>query len=382
MTQAAIACVMGSMDLVRPLALGGVRCAVVAPPGHPARRSRFAAAVIEWTADDDVLVARLLAFAAGCPERPVLYYDSDAHLLFVSRHRDVLGRAFRFRLPPADQVEDLVDKSWFAGLAERLGLPVPATAPIAPSTGGRPPADLPVPFPMVIKPLTRETGGWSARGASGKAVRVDDARGLAALWPWLAGSGERFLAQHLVDGPESRIESYHVYDGATGAGVPAGEFTGRKVRTRPAEFGFTTALTVGLDDEVVALGREVCATLGLPGVAKVDFKRDADGRLWLLEVNPRFNLWHHAGAVAGVNLPALVHRDLTGGVGPAPAMDPRGARWWHPKDLAAAREHGVRLRHALRFARAAESRSTVSAHDPLPTLALLAGRALRRTGSP
>ena len=43
---------------------------------------------------------------------------------------------------------------------------------------------------------------------------------------------------------------------------------------------------------------------------KLDFKqREATGGLYLLEANPRFNLWHHAGAVAGVNLPLLVYRD-------------------------------------------------------------------------
>ena len=41
------------------------------------------------------------------------------------------------------------------------------------------------------------------------------------------------------------------------------------------------------------------------------------GRLHLLEVNPRFNLWHHPAAVAGVNLPALVHADLTGAPRPS-----------------------------------------------------------------
>ena len=56
------------------------------------------------------------------------------------------------------------------------------------------------------------------------------------------------------------------------------------------------------------LGRTLVQRLGLRGVAKFDFKRAADGRLFLLEVNPRFNLWHHPGALAGVNLPALVFR--------------------------------------------------------------------------
>ena len=42
--------------------------------------------------------------------------------------------------------------------------------------------------------------------------------------------------------------------------------------------------------------------LGLKGLVKLDFKRADDETLHLLEVNPRFSLWHHLGAVAGVNL--------------------------------------------------------------------------------
>jgi D-aspartate ligase len=50
----------------------------------------------------------------------------------------------------------------------------------------------------------------------------------------------------------------------------------------------------------------VLARLGVRGVAKLDIKRDDRGRLHLLEINPRSNLWHDPGAVAGVNLPAMV----------------------------------------------------------------------------
>ena len=36
-----LACVMGDMDLVRPLGLAGIPCAAVAPAGAPPRYSRF-----------------------------------------------------------------------------------------------------------------------------------------------------------------------------------------------------------------------------------------------------------------------------------------------------------------------------------------------------
>src|SRR5262249_40000176 len=63
------------------------------------------------------------------------------------------------------------------------------------------------------------------------------------------------------------------------------------------------------------------------------------GNLRLLEINPRFTLWHHAGALAGVNIPALVYADLTGSPRPAPSRLKVGLRWCRPEeDFQAARE--------------------------------------------
>ena len=58
---------------------------------------------------------------------------------------------------------------------------------------------------------------------------------MSELWPRLVASGTELLAQELIPGPESRIESYHVYVDEQGAIV--GEFTGQKIRTKPSAFG-------------------------------------------------------------------------------------------------------------------------------------------------
>src|SRR5215207_5645054 len=121
---------MGSIDLVRPLGLAGIRCAVVAHPTNIARFSRFTETVIEWAdphTQADELVERLIGFARSQPERPVLYYEGDGDLLLVSRERARLQPWFRLLMPPAAAIEDLVDKARFMRVAERLELPVPAT---------------------------------------------------------------------------------------------------------------------------------------------------------------------------------------------------------------------------------------------------------------
>jgi predicted ATP-grasp superfamily ATP-dependent carboligase len=205
-----------------------------------------------------------------------------------------------------------------------------------------------------------------------KAIRYGTPAALRDAWPRLASAGLTLLAQSEVVGPETRIESFHVYQDAEG--TVAG-FTGRKIRTYPAAFGDSTALEITDQPDVAEAGADVVRRLGLVGVAKLDFKRDARGRLHLLEVNPRFTLWHHPGALAGVNIPRLVYGDLTGEPRP-PALRVRvGVRWcrlW--ADWPAARAAGIPFLRWLPWALASEAKKAMVWHDPMP----LVGAALWR----
>ncbi len=362
-TPHATACVMGDMDLLRPLALAGISCAAVSRPGVPSLYSRYAASRLIWddyaTNLDDLLDA-LLSFGKTQAEAPVLFYEEDGQVLFVSRFRQQLALAFRFVVAEPQLVEDLLDKARFHALAERHGLPVPAARRFDPAAVE--PADLGLRFPLIVKPLTR-LARWNDTFGLRKALCVESVEALRGLWPQLCAVEIELLAQEFIPGPEARIESYHCYVDQHGA--IAGEFTGRKIRTWPLCYGHTTALEITDAEDVQRQGRAVVEQLSLTGVAKLDFKRDPQGELHLLEINPRFTLWHHAGAVAGVNIPALVYADLAGLRRPPATRVRAGVRWcrlW--KDFPAARAAGVPLATWLPFALGCEAKSTLSWDDP------------------
>jgi D-aspartate ligase len=359
-----LACVMGDMDLVRPLGLAGIRCAVITPPDGLPRFSRFAVEAILWPDEEiaegaEALLDRMLQFGKSQPERPVLFYEQDAQLLFVSRNRDALSEAFRFVIADRVLVEDLVDKGRFQVLAERLKLPMPPARRVHPVAGSAPP-ELDLRFPVVVKPLWRRNSWVEAA----KVAKFDTPETLREAWPRWAAQNVDLLVQEMISGDETRVESYHAYVDAQG--VIVGEFTGQKIRTFPTIHGHSTALTITAADDVAALGRTLVAELGLRGVAKFDFKRDPDGRLHLLEVNPRFNLWHHLGAVAGVNLPALVFADMTGVPRPAAALQRVGVRWCRfTEDWQAAKEGGMPFLTWLSWAFSCQATS-LTWDDPMP----------------
>lgn len=364
-----LACVMGDMDLVRPLGLAGIQCAVVARRGTATRFSRFTRAAVEWFdawEQPEKLVESLERFGASQPVQPIFFYEEDRELLMLSRNRDRLGKWFRFVVPDPELVEDLVDKARFQTLADRLDLPVPPSKRFHPDDESIP-SDLGLRFPIIVKPLTRRTDQWSAVAGERKALLMNTVEELRELWPRLAEANVVALAQELIPGDERSIESYHVYIDDRGEIV--GEFTGKKIRTYPIRFGHSTALEISDAEDVAALGRDLVERMGLRGVAKFDFKRGPDGRLYLLEVNPRFNLWHHLGAVAGVNLPALVYGDLASLPRPARTRARPGVRWckmW--RDQAAARESGVPFFKWLRWAAGCEAKRLIALDDPMPLL--------------
>jgi len=361
-----LACVLGDMDLVRPLGLAGIKCAVAVQPGAAPRYSRYTSHVIEWASpweNPNALVDSLIDFAKTQSERPVLFYESDGELLLVSRNRERLGKYFRFVVADAVLVEDLVDKERFQKLAEKFSLPVPRARHLQPHEPFKT-EDLELVFPIVVKPLTRRPELWRSVTELGKALRVNTAEELRQLWPRLAASGIELLAQELIDGPETQIESYHVYIDDRGDIV--GEFTGRKIRTYPLEHGDSTALETTDAGDVRELGRTISQQIGLRGVAKFDFKRSPDGKLFLLEINPRFNLWHHLGALAGANLPALVYNDLTGTSRSESTNVRAGLSWtrvW--QDAQAVHAAGQSMAQWLKWTSHCEAKRLLSWDDPM-----------------
>ena len=338
-----------------------------------------------WVDQPELAVAALVRWAREQSEPPVVFYQGDHDLMALSRGRSLLSPALRCVLPAAPLVEDLVDKLRFAALTARLLLPAPSTVTLERSEAEATAAGW-KDFPCVLKPAVRTRWfGSPLLGDSGnqKAVFVRDRGELERLLPLVDRHETDFILQAAIPGGEDRIVSYHAY--LRPGGEVVAEFSGRKVRTAPRTYGLSTYVEITDDPEVKRLGRSVLERIGFSGVAKIDFKRStADDRLYLLEINPRFNLWHHPGMVAGVGLPELVYQDcLEPGSARAPGPVRSGVRWIAPReDLRALDEHraaGEASRLGwLRQVLAADVNEDLCLRDPLPGLFELAGIAQRR----
>jgi len=377
---------LGGLDIVRSLGLARIPAIIASLERRtPAMASRYCTGSIalppgagrDAVVDALVRAGRWLAAQYGAPVP--LFYDNDDRLALVQDYRDALGRHFALLLNEPALGDALLDKARFQALAESRRLPVPqrlAWEALAATPG-----------PVLVKPKTRL--GWEHSavreqlfGGAGKA-RVFSC-GRAAyddrLVRQLAG---QLTFQEYVPGDDGAIWSFH------GFAAPGGEllasFVGRKIRTYPELTGDSAYLRLARAPELEQLGREIVARLGLAGVFKMDFKRStANGRFYLLEINTRFNLWHHLGAKNGVNLPRIAYDYLLHGRRPGHVQASETYRWLSfsydrraYRELAAAGKLGA-AGWLWSLLRAPKVYAVFSWTDPAPFIRYWRGRLGRR----
>jgi len=379
---------LGGLDLLRPLGYAGIPAIVATPDAlDPALDSRYCHGWLRLPppgrreAVIGALLATGLRLRRALGRRVPLFYGTDDHLDLISDAREALERVYLLLLNPPGITRALLFKERFAALAREHGLPVPRTLRWE-ELGG-------VGGPVLAKP--RDKVGWEGSPIrlrlfddAGKARVFASGRALLAH-PLATRYREQLCFQEFVAGDDRQLWSYHGY--ADAGGAPLAAFVGRKLRTFPTLTGASSYLELARDDALAALGGEIAARLRLRGPYKLDFKRcAASGRLYLLEINARFNLWHHLGAAGGVNLPRIAYDYLVHGARPARAPAcATGRRWLCPRlDRHAYRELAARgeLSLAAWLASLAVARvyDTFSWSDPLPWIRQRARRAPARLG--
>lgn len=366
------AVLLGGLDVVRAIGLAGIPVLIAASERRkPSMASRYCAGVIALpplAERDDAAEAlaragRRIAEEHGA--KAPLFYDNDDRLALVQDYRALLEPHFALLLNEPALADALLEKSRFQALAERAALPVPRRLDWE-SLGN-------VAGPVLVKPRTRT--GWDASSirlqlfaGKGKA-RVFASGAEARAHPLVAQLAAQLSFQEYVAGGDDAIWSFH------GFAAPGGEvlewFVGRKIRTFPALTGDSSYLRLARDGAVLAAGRDIAARLGLAGVFKMDFKRCArTGRLYLLEINTRFNLWHYLGAANGVNLPKVAYDYLVHGRRPQHLEARLDTRWLALRyDRRARREAGLGLLPWARsLAEAPKVYEVFSWTDPAPFL--------------
>ncbi len=241
-----------------------------------------------------------------------LFYTNDAQLKMVNSHADTLRDYFTFLLPHKKLIDSSLDKHLFNDMVKEYDLPTPPTFHKDEVTG----TDM-LDFPVIIKPTSRihwfNSQVIKELGAQQKILLINNAAEFENYRRKIDAENIDYIVQKYVPGTEAQILSFHSFFDENSE--PLAYYCGRKIRTYPNDYGLSCSLRLIKHPEMAAISLDVLKRLRFKGPIKIDYKLDEkSGKLYLLELNPRYNMWHYIGARAGINLPALAYHYLIDGV--------------------------------------------------------------------
>jgi predicted ATP-grasp superfamily ATP-dependent carboligase len=300
------ALVLGSdykaLGLVRSLGRHGIRVWVLRDDHLVATWSRYAQRSLTWPVREDERIAYLhdLCNSNGL-DGWALFPADDETAALLARNRDALATRFRVTVPRWEVLRWAYDKRLTYRLAADLGVDHPRTEH---PRGKDDVLAFAGEFPAILKPALRPELN---RFTIAKAWPVHDRADLMARYTEACAFVDPSLVmiQEIIPGEGEGQLSYAALcrDGEIVASLVA-----RRARQWPADFGRSSTYVETLEaPDVEESGRRILAALRFDGLVEVEFKRDPrDGRLKLLDINPRVWGWHTIGAMAGVDFPVLL----------------------------------------------------------------------------
>lgn len=373
MTNNPYAVVMGDLNLIRCFSLSEVPYLPVATTTSSLIfHSRAAMTGIKIT---DPLISTnqakndLIRLAGNQELKPVLFYSNDQQLLMISEYRDELSKYFRFCMPSAELVTACVDKQSFIQLCIQYQLPLPYT--YKKSEVLQPGFSKTITYPCIIKPTTRYL--WRINGVDPeqKVILVDSPTKLDNLISSIE-SDKDYVVQQFIPGNDDLIYSYHAFHDANGKSL--GKYCGRKLRCKPLVNGYSSSVTLVENDYLMSIGDEIVKKLSLYGPIKIDFKYNkSDEKYYLLEINPRFNMWHYLGMICGINLPKNAFLYLTNHPTTVPVMYKTNIKWLNFRrdfiaGLEAYKTKQIGLFEWLKTYATLQIYDTFSWRDPVPAI--------------
>ncbi len=157
-------------------------------------------------------------------------------------------------------------------------------------------------LPIVVKP----THTWVQEHGEGQRLRAmvagSYAEAIAATCTALAQGGTEVMLQEWLPGDREAISFMCAHDRIWA------RFAQRADRTLPPLGGNSILReSIPLPPDVTPAAEQLVLEIGLDGYSEVEFRRGADGRAALMEINPRLSASVEIAVRAGVPFPRLLH---------------------------------------------------------------------------
>lgn len=245
--------------------------------------------------------------------KPVLIPSADAFVSAIARHRDSLKQAYLFCHDAAPIQAKLATKEEQYNLVRDHGMPAPRTQFV------KSPEEITqfgsvALFPCVMKPVRTRDWERSREGHpfhNKKVALANSAEELAAQYRVAAEINPEVVVQEVIEGPDtSKVIYFSCYNRA---GARIAVAMAKTVRSNPIHFGSSSVIEPFWDSETDRVCDQFLKSIGYAGLCEIELKSDCrDGKVKIIEANPRYTGSGDYAHYAGVDLGWLHYLDLIG----------------------------------------------------------------------
>lgn len=234
-----------------------------------------------------------------------VFLSSDDFLDFFNRNREALS-FLDLEIPVAELLSSLQNKFFQYEVCIENGINAPATFKVKDDIEKES-----LPFPIFIKGL--EVNAWREHyGGSLKGFVINDQKELEDWMKEHPYNTVPTIAQSLIIGPDENHFKYCAYRNR--AGEIQAEFMLQKLIQFPIGYGIGAATKSIHDEELLKQGRALFNSIDYLGVGSAEFKLDnRDGKLKLIELNPRYWQQNYQATACGVNFPLIQFQESNTG---------------------------------------------------------------------
>lgn len=231
----------------------------------------------------------------------VLITSSDGTVAVIRQHREQLERRVRIALAKEPALAIAVNKEKTLEIAERLGIGVPRGVVVG-SIDEVSSALREVGLPAVVKP--NESWLWGEQQGArlvSKLVTTPDEAKLAV--EELTSLGGTTLFQQFLPGIREAINFLYAN------GEMYARFAQWAKRTQPP-LGGTSVLrqSIRVPEDIGSQAERLVREIELDGYSEIEFRRDSQGKPYLMEINPRLSASIEVAVRAGVDFPYLIYQ--------------------------------------------------------------------------
>jgi D-aspartate ligase len=302
--------------LMRNLSRRGVATFCVDPDSRqPAFRTIYGKAYQcpKYETDPDGWLRFMFRLADQIGGTPVLIPSSDQFVSAIAAEASELEKRFIFCRSSAAVQGLLATKKRQYEIADSHGLPAPRTEVIR-TAGELEAFAATAQFPCLLKPLHfRE---WKQLPPEHpmfdrKLVVADTAGELLGQYQRACEANPEMVAQEVIVGPDTaKLVYLSCYNERS---ERIGSCLLRQLRTDPIYFGSASVVEPVVDPEADRLCDQFLRSIQYVGLCEIELKRDSrDGKVKIIEANPRYSVTADAAPYAGVDLGWIHYLDLIG----------------------------------------------------------------------